>query len=273
MGFSVTWHLTLPGELPFGDVRERVEMLRARCLEMPFDRVTELTALGGNEIDDERCSRHVWGDLHFHISVDEQGRGSPAPEGDYHGSLLTAQAQEVVYFVAWPGRGCETANFGVARVPNVMSWVNPDRPELGAQEIPVPRHEGRWYGFAGSKTQYAAHPDSGGVNHFLKCHLGLIAALEEARSLGFSATVRDDGAYWTQRDPRKLLRDLHAWNQKVARIVGVFKDALEGKGVMGAPIATRTDFERLEAGGGSPEPPDTTDPVVADLLRRTGARI
>lgn len=138
----------------------------------------------------------------------------------------------------------------------------------------MPRHEGRWYGFSGCKTMYAADPSCGGLDHFIKCHLGLIAALGEAESLGFGVTVTDSGGYWQTHELPRLLGELHRWNQVVAQVVGPIKDAFEerGDGIVRAPITERPDFEHLEAGGGGAGTVDVRNPVVADLLRRTGAK-
>ncbi len=214
--------------LPFERVSPRVEFLDAEGVALKSGR-----------------SASIWGALH--VSV-------PGKPQEYD----RIEATETASFVVWPGRGCETGWFGLARHP---------------QDDPRAREEtgGNWYGGGFAKTLYAAHPGAGGSAHFLKCHLGLVAVLDEARRLGFEARVTDDGDYWADRDVAALLENLHQAERRVARIVGRLTDLMADgiDGTVLAPMRSRPEFERVEAGAPPPPAPMWED-FVLELIRRTG---
>jgi hypothetical protein len=83
--------------------------------------------------------------------------------------------------------------------------------------------------------------------HFLKCHLTVTAALDAAKSIGLLKSVTDEGEFWSDRDPVKLLKTVGRWNAGIAAFVGSMEDALGTK--MEAPIKSHPGFERLEHEG------------------------
>lgn len=258
MGLAIGWNLTLPGSHSSLEARGRVEELRRRALELPFLHVFEMESLRGDGLAAARERGWVWGDKYFAVPRADGGGTSRREE---HAS---ATATEMIHFVVHPGRGAESANFGVARHP-ATSFHN-------GVEVPVPDHH-LWSGRACCKTQYAGNPRFGGEESFLRSHVGLIALLDSAKDLGFGVEVGDDGSYWDERDPEKLVAELRRWNTIVARFAGAFGDALGERddGVLMSPIRDRADFERVEAGSAM-RPPVVSDPLVVGLLRRTRAK-
>lgn len=252
MAFYLSWRLRLPSEFRRDQVHTKLEALRLYCLQLPFERTTpEVRCVHGEALEEERRRgriRWMWGDLHLPAS----------PGGGKEDDQI--EAKEIMSFVVWPGRGAESAWFGVARHPEEDSRAHA---ETG----------GKWDGSGFSKTLYSAHPSVGGVPHFMKCHLGLVLALDEARRIGFEATVSDDGGYWESRDVTLLLAKLHEAERRVAKIVGPLTDKMADhvEGFVGAPMRGRADFERLEAGAARPTIPRWDD-GIRNLVERAGGQ-
>lgn len=167
---------------------------------------------------------------------------------------------EVVGFSAWPGDGCEAANFGLGRYPETIT--------VDGRKIPTGLKG--WRGSSFCKTQYASDPESGGVANFVKCHLQVVAALDAAKSMNLLESVDDEGGYWEKRDVQALANEVGEWNQMIAAFGGAISDAVGANGMtVAAPIIERGDFERLETAG-------LKDPKIkrmADLIRLTAAKV
>lgn len=101
------------------------------------------------------------------------------------------------------------------------------------------------------KTQYAALPQHGGVENFIRLHTGIISLFDAARELGVDVEARDDGDFWATRDRSVLLENLKEHDQIVAAIVGRIKDTFGDRddGLFVAPITSNPAFEHLEAEG------------------------
>jgi hypothetical protein len=67
-----------------------------------------------------------------------------------------------------PGPGCESATFGLARYPAKV--------RVGKRMIATGLAGWSWQAFC--KTQYASDPRHGGLENFLRCHLGVVALLD-----------------------------------------------------------------------------------------------
>lgn len=143
---------------------------------------------------------------------------------------------EIIAFTAWPGEGCEAANFGLCRYPKTLSCDGRDIPTRMATDW-------RWSSFC--KTQYASNVN---IAHFLRCHIMVIKMLDKAKELGFIIEVSDEGDYWEQRNVAALAKEVGDWNTMIAGFVGQLSDLCEGD-VLVASIKDRGDFEHLEAKG------------------------
>jgi len=104
-----------------------------------------------------------------------------------------------------------------------------------------------WRGHCCCKTQYASVL---GDENLIRCHGSLVLLLDIARMLGFEIDVRDQTGYWESRDPRTLIDAVAKMNRIVARLAGVFTDAMRDatgdSTQVGGAIFDHPDFERLE---------------------------
>src|SRR5205085_6000041 len=96
------------------------------------------------------------------------------------------------------------------------------------------------------KTQYAAVPQRGGDQNFLRAHVSLVELLDAAKALGIEVQVHDESQYWEHRDKQRLLAELHRWNCLMAAVTGRLKDEL-GDDAIQAAMTEFSNFEHLEA--------------------------
>jgi hypothetical protein len=140
----------------------------------------------------------------------------------------------------WPGKGCETAVFGI----------------LGhRRKLPLKKGEREWQRRyskrrdwkldAFCKTQYAGKH---GWEHFRACHLRVIRLLDLWREAGAGVEVCDEGRYWETRSETRLARELADYDRLIAGLGGMLKDAND-EGEVVAPIFNYPNFERLEHEG------------------------
>lgn len=152
--------------------------------------------------------------------------------------------QHVIAFETLPGDGCEQANFGLCRYPSEAS-----HPEFGTRKTKLAGWS--WRSFC--KTHYASDPRCGGLPNFLRCHLGVVALLDEAKRLDCLAKVSDEGEFWETRSLERLSKEIDEQSAMLAGMFGALKDAMsqtsDGAGAVQAPIADYPNFERLEAEG------------------------
>ena len=146
-----------------------------------------------------------------------------------------------------------TLRFTPARVarPPRSGWQMPETTERDGKVWPTGLKRWGWQSFC--KTQYASNAKFGGIDHFLRCHLGLVELFDYARELGILERVSDDSGYWEHRDGTKLRESLEQMNRIVASFTGAFKDATGNEsGSVVAPITDFPNFEHLEADGRKP---------------------
>jgi len=170
--------------------------------------------------------------------------------------------EQAIAFTTWPGDGCEPANFGLCRFPREIVRQG-HRFETGLTDW-------SWRSFC--RTQYASDPECGGVAHFLRCHLTVIALLDEARKLGCLKDVKDEGGFWMNRSIEALAKNVGDWNVMIAAFGGAIQ-SLWGEtagGSIDAPITEYPNFEHLEAEGQKHLP--AVLKVIAEIerLRRKG---
>ena len=131
--------------------------------------------------------------------------------GAHQEQSISVPAIEWVGFSTLPGKGTESAYFGLARyptsfrpsatksrtgnvttrsfdgtiVPDLTSFTQP------AEEVVVDAQG--WSSWSGlCKTQYAHRY---GLDHFMHCHLALIKLLDYAQAIGILLDVNDDGGF------------------------------------------------------------------------------
>jgi hypothetical protein len=157
---------------------------------------------------------------------------------------LDVRPTNIIAFETEPGDGCEQANFGLCRFPSHVS-----HPELGMVQTDLDGWS--WHSFC--KTHYASDPRCGGLPNFLRCHLGVVALLDEAQRLGILGEVSDEGDFWETRSLERLTKEIGDQSAMLAGFLGVLKDAMGqapgGAETVEAPTAAYPNFEHLEAEG------------------------
>ena len=228
MGLTIHYALRSTTRSP-KTARQQVEQLRQRALDLPFAEVGEIVDLGGEDCDVQRYDRE---DPRRWLLIQSGGfveRGSQS---------VQVPPLRVIAFTAFPGDGCEPANLGLVRYPSVI-----DVPTVG--RVRTGLIGWRWSSFC--KTQYASDPQCGGVEHFLRCHLSVVALLDHAKSLGVLDAVSDEGGFYEKRDMPALVQEVGQWNEMIAGFVGRLKDEYGEQ--FEAAITKFSDFEHLEAKG------------------------
>lgn len=243
MGLTIQYTLKAKG----GPARalRLVHALRQFAATLPFQELGEVVDLSGSDCDADRraaADPHHWLLLQAGESIlvppAERTRHRPQMQESCRVAPL-----RVIGFSAWAGEGCEEANFGLCRFPATFTASD-------GRERPTGLAAWHWSSFC--KTQYASDPRLGGVVHFLRCHLSVIAVLDEARRLGCLTEVDDDGGFWQERKVASLAEQVGRSNEWVAALTGSLNDAA-GSGVT-APITEYPNFERLEHAGQQQSP-------------------
>jgi len=214
------------------NVRTKIEKLRQRALDLPFEKVGEVKEFVGAECDFEanRESDDSW------LLIQANGH---VRYKDYH---INVAPTHIISFDTWPGDGCEDANFGLCRYP---ATIRPGFLSRWEDDIPTNLSGWRWYSFC--KTQYASNPECGGVKNFLRCHLCVISLLDYAKELKILGRVSDEGDYWDKRDYKALVKEIGEWNTMIAGIFGKLKDAVGSDKIFLSEINKYPNFEHLEA--------------------------
>ncbi|MCI0640165.1 MAG: hypothetical protein L0Y72_24460 [Gemmataceae bacterium] len=216
------------------DIHKLVAELRQFAQDLPFQEVEELVEFRGKEASFDDSSPN---DPHRWLKVQA---GRYVDEGEFS---YQVEPTHIIAFSAYPGEGCEQANFGFCTYPDSIAMPSTRR------RLPTNLTGWSWRSFC--KTQYASCPDFGGVENFLRCHVTVIKLLDFAAKSGLiQVEVQDEGDYWQKRDLAELAREVCQWNENIAAMSGVFKDAAEAMGVkLESAIAGFANFEHLEAKG------------------------
>jgi hypothetical protein len=216
MGLTINYELRLSGTTTTDRVLELLRQLNAKALTLKLDAVSPVCRLTVSDLADDSDWRPTGVDWLVHFTAT-----GLCQERDSEDAALFVDPNELaaVGFAVYPGEGSEAAGFGFVqpRVPE-SSWF--------------------WQGFC--KTQYASSVSD---EHFVFCHLAIIALLDEAVRLGIDVTVYDEAGYWESRSTDALLREVHRMNKLVAHFAGALHDASLK---VEAPIFENRDFERLE---------------------------
>lgn len=223
MGLTIHYHLQAAAEGP-RPARDLVARLHARALTLPLARVGNLIELRGPACDCERYDRkdaNRWLLIQARQLVEDHGHSYPV------------SPRHLIAFATCPGKGCEPANFGLCEYPRTLRVPDPRRPGR-FRTIHTGLSGWQWDSFC--KTQYAADPECGGVANFLRCHVSVVALLEQAQALGILAEVSDETGFWQQHDVEALVRQVSTWDATIAARIG----PLQGlpPATMAADIAT-----------------------------------
>ena len=242
---GLTIHYSLNARCSDARARELVRALHQHAQDLPFQELGPVVEMSGKECDYNTPRRKgdplTWLLIQARETVEIRTKGS-TPKSSYI-TYRDVHPSRVIAFTAWPGEGCEESNFGLCEYP-----------------AEVKTGEGMWRtGIAGwgwgsfCKTAYSANSNYGGVPHFLRCHLTVIALLDKAKELHCLGKVHDEGGFWEKRDMQALARMVADSNAMLAAFGGLLKD-LAGEGIE-MPISEFPDFEKLEALGQDKLPP------------------
>jgi hypothetical protein len=242
MGLTIHYQLTATGDETHA--RKLVQQLRHAALDLRFQRVGEIVEFADDQCDYKKRADddpYRWlliqarTSVSFPVTPAERRRGVRRD--------IDVPPIHVLAFETEPGDGCEPANFGLCWYPSHVS-----HPELGMVETNISGWS--WRSFC--KTHYASDPRCCGLPNFLRCHLGVVALLDEAKRLGFLGSVSDEGDFWETRSLERLTKEIGDQSAMLAGFLGALKDAMgqaPGAGTVEAPIAAYPNFEHLEAEG------------------------
>lgn len=260
MGLTIHYSLRLRGS--DARVRKLINTLHQAGRDLPIQELGEVVDLSGEQCNSDRVDQN---DPLRWLLIQAEERVELASQrrvcgGRTYRAWRRIQPIRIMAFSAWPGEGCEASNFGLCQYPAVVS--TPEGP------LKTRLSGWRWSSFC--KTQYASDPQCGGVPHFLKCHLTVIAMLDQAKQLGCLERVSDEGGFWEHRDLAALVQQVGSWNEMMAALAGKLKDAL-GDGPIGvqSSISHYPNFEQLEAVGQNRLPPGYEQ--LVSLILRVGA--
>lgn len=232
---GLTLHYQLKHSGPETTARRLVHQLHQAALDLPFKEVQDIVDLKGEACEFGKRSQED--PLRWLLIQAEDSL-----KLDEH-RWLGVPPSRVIAFETWPGEGCEWANFGFCQYPATL--------EYEGQRLRTKLAGWRWQSFC--KTQYASDPQCGGMENFIRCHLLVVAMLDQAKTLGCLGDVNDEGKFWENRDVKALVNEVGSWNQMIAAFGGKLKDLL-GDGIE-MPIANYPNFEHLEFAGQSQLPP------------------
>lgn len=221
MGLTIHYRLSVPATNPRDDVVERFTKLHSAAALLPFALVGPLVTTPEDRSLGPESSLEALVRLWTWLQTDVQ---RPVSDDD--------TLPDAIGFGVDVGAECEPAVFGLA-------WV-PPRDEEG-RVIQAAPSGWRWH--CATKTQYASNVSE---DHFVQCHMAVVAVLDEAVRLGFDVEVLDEGTYWESRDVDALRAHVRDMNHIIAQFAGAVHDAVGHEHKVESPIFARRDFEHLE---------------------------
>ncbi len=226
IGLHLNFELRLPASTTRASVIASLTALQAFARSLPFADVSPMLT----DLDGDRGGEREHAGLRAALRQWAQIVATPFDADDADNAPLDGDCSSALGFLVQPGKGCETATFGLLR-------------RRSAGGAPVD-----WYWHCSCKTQYASTVSDA---HLIACHTALVRLLDHAISLGVDVIVRDETHYWESRDVSTLVSEVHTMNQLVARIAGRLSDALGDTNSVQAAIFEHALFERLEMGNPS----------------------
>jgi hypothetical protein len=216
MGLHLNFELRLDGSHSEQHAMGLLSRLHEAAAQLPFELLHPLVSRH------DAAAPHMLG--HWH-SIAAWAAIVATPHEDDDQPDLHGDAETAIGFTVYPGRGSETATFGLMR-------------RHDATGAPVD-----WHWMSMCKTQYASIVSDA---HLVQCHTSLVRLLDAAIAMGFEVEVRDETHYWDRRDEYSLIEEVHAMNRVVAAFAGKLHDRMGASGHLHSPIFEHRDFERLE---------------------------
>jgi hypothetical protein len=222
MGLHLNYELRLTGDVPRSRVASLLGALRKRALSTQVASVSPLADLSA---DGEADSDDGPDATRAAIRLFAKLLGDPVRDEEIQ--HYTGDPCSAIGFTVDPGRGSETATFGLMN----------RRAEIGGDE--------EWFWWCACKTQYVSVVSDA---HLVTVHTSLVAILDAALELGFDVVVRDETGYWESRSASVLLESVAKMNRLIAKFAGALSDAIGNEHSVAAPIFEHRAFERLEMG-------------------------
>jgi hypothetical protein len=228
MGLTIHYQLTTPGDE--AHARKLVQHLHQAALDLPFQHVGEIVELRGDQCDytkraDDDPYRWLLVQAGSYIALPV----SPSEKRQGVTRHLDVRPLHIIAFETEPGDGCEQANFGLCQYPGEVS-------DPGSGRHLTKMTGWSWHSFC--KTHYASDPRCGGLPNFLRCHLGVVALLDEAKRLGCLTSVSDEGDFWDTRSLERLTKEI---GDQSAMLAGRVNRSLNSSPIIrAAPKTVRT---------------------------------
>lgn len=232
MGLTIHYQLAAP-DMDRAHAQQIVQRLRYKARDLSFYQVGAIIEYTGAD----PTSRQAQGD-HPDDWLFYESRRTIVID-DYR---LRVPPEHAIAFSTMPAAGSEPAYFGLATYPQTIALHD----RVGRR--PTGLTGWSWKSFC--KTQFASHPDLGGLENFLRGHLALVQLLDHASHLGILRSVDDEGGYWDQRDLAALAGKVGDWNTMMAGCAERLKAAFGEDIVM--PTERSADFEHRASEGREP---------------------
>jgi len=289
------------------EVKETVAKMRQLALDLPFEQVSEIFELSGDECNYEnyRIENEENEMLRWMLIQAEESVTCPWNKN----CSRRVGPTKVIAFSAWPGNGSEPANIGLCKFPESIEWeykpkddrhfCSPtvdgwhrfdydkwvklrDKPTKWFTPGFIPDNCHKTYNISTKlkgwewssfcKTQYASSPECGGVPNFLRCHISLITLLERIEKLpGVKVKISDEGSYGGpegKHSPSELAKEVGDWNGMIAAFAGVLKDSM-GDNLIVSPIHEFSNFEQLEFAGSKAANVDNFLKAMKEIAKKT----
>ena len=233
MGLTIHW--SFQGPPLRADAKAVIEKMRQRALDLPFESVSGVVHFQGPEtiFEPENDDDFGWLKVISNQIVWNQdlslGRQCPA--------------RELIGFLIGVAPGTDLMGVYLADYPKTITAKG----ERTGKPRRLPTDLTSWCGSGFCKTQYASHPDCGGIPTFLRAHLSVVRLLDFAKELGILLKVSDESNFFTSRDVPALVNTVGNWNAFIAATAGAIGDLFGG--IIEAPIKSFPGFEHLEAKG------------------------
>ena len=175
MGLHICYELRLPQTTPDDHAIRRLERLRSYVEKLSVDTVSELTQLRGTDLLRDHDDFDRWSVpwlVHVTASGVREERDGTA------GAITKVDRLATAAFLMHPR----------ARLRVSAVWARPAlalHPD-GRRAAERAEEANNWYWHYCCKTQYASIVSD---EHLVRCHLAVVATLEEAQRLGFGVTV------------------------------------------------------------------------------------
>ena len=204
MGLTIRYTISYP--IKNGDVVEKLETVRDKLLDYPFEEISQVEHIVYS-VEDIMYYRHLQEWCTFPKNTDEnlakrdsllEERGLDTWTMIMVDETRKPQRHEIAKLITFVGKGCESI------------------------DIILVKKKKQWIGTAFTKTQYA--------EDFATCHLLVIQALDILKEVGFNVKVKDEGHYWETRDLKVLAKNLEDFTTLLKAISGDIKKCLQNSG-------------------------------------------